>query len=242
MFAVTAQVPVRVEEAFKALQRLAEEHKDGWGVARFDGQEPWVETSVHQASRCRRFASHGEAETRSLLAHIRLASVGTVQKENTHPFFARGFAFMHNGTTAHFARSRAKLEAELSPRRRAELKGDTDSERCFALFLTYLEDVADPSLTDLARALVRVLDTVARICDVPGEEQRSSLNFLVSDGRRFVATRRGRTLFSAVGDGARFIASEALLAEPEWTPVPEDGVVTIDADLTLRRWTLEDFR
>lgn len=241
MFAVTAQVPVKVEEAFKSLQRLAEEHKDGWGVARFDG-EPWVETSVQPASRCPRFASLGAAETRSLLAHIRLASVGTVQKENTHPFFERGFAFMHNGTTAHFARSRARLEAELSPPRRAGLKGDTDSERCFALFLTYLEAHPEPTLEEVARALVRVVDTVARLCDVPGEGKRSSLNFLVSDGRRFVATRRGRTLFSAVADRARFIASEALLSEQQWTPVPEDGMVTIDADLTLRRWTLEDFR
>lgn len=243
MFAVRSDEPVRVDRAFDGLQRLASEHRHGWGVARFDGHVPWVETSVSSAEVCPRFELIGEATaTTSLLAHIRLASVGSVHESNNHPFLADGWAFMHNGTLRRFAEVRHRLEAELHPAWRARLKGDTDSERCFHLFLTYLDGRPAADLGAATRALVRATRVAQALCDEGApEEERSALNFIVSDGRRLVATRRGRTLFSARRGRTHFLASEHLWQGEAWESVPEDGVLTIDEDLTAFASSLADW-
>jgi predicted glutamine amidotransferase len=243
MFAVRARDPVRVNRAFEGLQRLAEEHKHGWGVVHFDGREPRLETSAVSARACPRFVRLAEqVATTSLLAHIRLASVGEVDDRNNHPFLGEGWAFMHNGTLLHYDRHRAALEKEIAPRWRRVLKGDTDSERCFALFLTYLDGRADPDLGQVTRAVTRVMRTASAVCDggLPAE-QRSALNFIVSDGRRLVATRRGRTLFCAQRPGARFVASEHLWKGEAWEAIAEDGILAIDEDLSVRASALHDW-
>lgn len=243
MFAVRSDVPIRVDRAFEGLQRLAVEHKDGWGIARFDGHTPHIETSVAPAHESTRFDSlTQETSTTSLLAHIRLASVGTVHENNTHPFYANGWAFMHNGTLRQFEAAKARLEAEIAPSWRRALRGETDSERCFALFLTYLGTAAcNADLSTVARALVRVMNVASAVCDDPNDEKRSAMNFIVSDGKRLVATRRGRTLYTAQGNQTRFIASEHLWGDEAWQGVPEDGVITIDESLQLRQSTMRDW-
>ncbi len=240
LFAVSSAEPVPVSRAFERLKRLSEqEHRDGWGIAQFDAPTPTIEVSLEPAHTCARFDELGrKLHTRRLLAHIRLASVGDVRAENAHPFFADGWAFMHNGTLRHFEKHRAELEAKAAPRWRARIRGGTDSERCFALLLTELEPLAHPSTEDVARALARVMQAAAAVCDHAHEKKKSAMNFLVSDGRRIVATRRGRSLFHARAPGAHYIASERLLDGLDWREVPEDGVVAVEEDLTVREWTV----
>lgn len=243
MFAVRSNVPVRVDRAFDGLQRLASEHRHGWGVARFDERVPRIETSVSSAEVCPRFDLIGEeTSTTALLAHIRLASVGAVHEANNHPFFAGGWAFMHNGTLRRFDAVRARLEAEIDPTWRARLKGDTDSERCFALLLTYLEGRRTVDLGEVLRALAQVVRVVQGVCDEgAGEADRSAMNFIVSDGRRLVATRRGRSLFTARRPGTLFVASEHLWSGEAWEQVPEDGVVSIEENLRVSASRLADW-
>src|SRR5262249_56999476 len=103
-----------------------------------------------------------------------------------------------------FSRHRAAIEALIAPRFAAEMRGDTDSERCFTLFLTRLSQVADldgrPSLEAVQWALATTMVEVARITDVDVRDgQRSAMNFLVTDGELLAATRRDRTLLFASG-------------------------------------------
>jgi len=242
LFAVLANEPVRVDRAFAALKRQAVEHKDGWGVAIFnDGLPPQLEVSTLSASACNRFSELGQAvSTRSLLAHLRLASVGSVREENSHPFSANGFAFMHNGTLHEFEQHRAELEALIDPSLRGKLRGETDSERCFALFLTFLGAEVAPSLEAMARALAKVMRTAQSVCDRADDPKKSAMNFMVTDGVRMVATRRGRTLFHAKASGAHFVASEALWPENEWLEVSENAVLLIDSSLEAREVALEE--
>lgn len=239
LFAVRAERPVRVGRAFDALKQQALEHKDGWGIARFDTEPPHLEVNVTPAHACARFRQLGdELVTRSLITHIRLASVGSVTEENAHPFFARGWAFMHNGTVAKFKEHREAIRRHIAPQHLAQIRGETDSETCFALFRTVLDDVERPGLDEMKRALSTVMQTVSAITDKG--EHRSAMNFLVTDGRRMVATRRGRTLFVASEPGARFIASERLWDGP-WHEVPEEGVVGIDEQLELKHSRVSDW-
>lgn len=239
MFAVRANEPVKIDRAFEGLARLSHEHKDGWGVVHFDGGNPWTETSSRTARDCDRFDSFGRVTaTTSLMAHIRLASVGAVHTDNSHPFIAGPLAFMHNGTLNDFENRRSLIEAEIAPSILASLKGQTDSERCFGLLLTYLGS-PDRDLDRCAAALRRMVSFVSRTCDGPPAETPSALNFLVSDGRWLLATRRGRTLFVAERSGTRFIASESLWSDESWTPVPENSLVRIDEQLALQIEALE---
>jgi glutamine amidotransferase len=239
IFAVRSPEPISVAPAFSRLRELAAEHKDGWGIARFDGPAPVIDRGTISAQHCPTFLSKAGVHTRALLVHIRLASVGTVKPENTHPFTADGWVFMHNGTLKHFAKARSRFEAELAPNFRAQLQGDTDSECCFALFRTYVGK--DRSLEGMARALARVFDSAARLCDDETEGARSAMNFLVSDGVRIAATRRDRTLFVGRRGKALFVASEQVMPDVQWEEVPEDALVTIDEHLCLTVGRVEDW-
>jgi predicted glutamine amidotransferase len=188
-----------------------------------------------------------------VLAHLRLASVGSVKLDNAHPFTHGRWAFAHNGTLHAFDRHRAAIEALIAPAYRT-FRGDTDSECCFALFLTRLASRADPhqtpSLPDVQWALATVVDEVAHITDVEvGSGKRSAMNFLVTDGDLLAAIRRDRTLFFAAESeesvplrerptsGTRVyafeVASEELQGPDVWHVVPQDGVIGIDRDLTF---------
>lgn len=229
IFAVRASTPISVRPAFDGLRKLAAEHKDGWGVATFPESGTWIETGTLSAENCSRFDKLGDLTTQAMLVHIRLASVGTVHERNTHPFSAGKWVFMHNGTLKNFDRARARFESEIAPAFRAELRGETDSERCFALFRTYLEDRTGTE--DVITALSRVFRTAEAICDDHLEGKRSAMNFLVSDGIRVFATRRDRSLFTLSRPDLAAIASAELLPNEAWHEVANDTLVTIDEGL-----------
>ena len=108
---------------------------------------------------------------------------------------------------------------------------------------------------DVASALAETMGLVSAITDEPGQE-RSAMNFLVTNGEVMVATRRHRTLF--ISDGRRreahptqlrqgerldqlIIASEALCGnQTAWTEIPEEEVIGVDGGLFLHRWRLSD--
>ena len=69
-----------------------------------------------------------ELTSRTFVAHIRFASTGDLTVENTHPFEQDGRLFAHNGVIGELT----TLDAHLGPAL-ALVKGDTDSERFFAL-------------------------------------------------------------------------------------------------------------
>ncbi|HSP79438.1 MAG TPA: class II glutamine amidotransferase, partial [Myxococcaceae bacterium] len=109
-------------------------------------------------------------------------------------------------------------------------------------------------------ALAETMGLVAAITDRPGQE-RSAMNFLVTDGDLMVATRRNRTLFLSdtspetghrphrrfagpPGTGTQLeqfvLASEQLSGEDHWHPIPEEDVVGVDHQLVLHRWRVEE--
>jgi len=219
-----------------ALRFQSHRHPHGWGVGWWQGGRPRVLRGLLPAHSDQAFcdASHA-ARSQVILAHVRDASVGPIAEQNTHPFALDRWLFAHNGTVARYRRSarvRAALEAEIDPSLRRRLRGETDSERCFLLFLTRLRarlaGATPPTLAQVRRALGEATETIARLAD-PGADRPSSLNFLVSDGRLLAGCRRGRTLHwmhEAGAAGRLVIASETIGAHP-WREVPEGGFVGV---------------
>jgi predicted glutamine amidotransferase len=103
---------------------------DGTGLGWFDERgAPHVSKQAHAAYGDRRFAREArEVSSTAVIAHIRFASTGALELRNTHPFEQDGRLFAHNGVIEDLP----ALEAHLGDELRL-VKGDTDSERFFAL-------------------------------------------------------------------------------------------------------------
>lgn len=235
-----------------ALRLQSRKHEDGWGVAWYARGMPTVRKGLAAAHADPRFATAaGIARSTTVLAHVRDASCGLVTRENTHPFVHGRWVFCHNGTVARFGRVRRRLEEEVAPELRRLIAGETDTERCFYLFLTRLAVHArHPSVPTVEETAAAIADTVAvvqRIADA-GAKKPSSLNFVATDGRILFATRLGRSLVEtshelhpgARGRASRFlvVASERIGMGRPWREVPEGGYVASDAALGISRGTL----
>jgi predicted glutamine amidotransferase len=110
----------------------AQSHRepDGTGLGWFD---------EHGAPQVRKqpIAAYGDTEfgrearevsSSTFVAHVRFASTGSLEVRNTHPFEQEGRLFAHNGVIEDLQRLEAHLGEAL-----ALVRGDTDSERFFAL-------------------------------------------------------------------------------------------------------------
>jgi glutamine amidotransferase len=228
-----------------ALRLQSHRHPHGWGVAWYRGGAPVLRRGVLPAHADEAFCEAAAgAHSQVVIAHVRDASVGGVCEDNTHPFLQGRWVFAHNGTVARFRASdriRARIEAEIDADLRAALCGDTDSERCFHLFLTRLRGrvrTGDAAVPDVRAALAETTEVVQRCAD--DASHRSSLNFLVSDGRLLAGCRRGRDLvfhLRSVPSRLFVIASE-IVGHPEWRPVPEGGFVAVDEAFRVTRGPL----
>ncbi|MCP3137587.1 class II glutamine amidotransferase [Pyxidicoccus xibeiensis] len=265
LFGFRSSIPAAVHPALvtekNSLLIQSREHKDGWGIAAYGAEPlPLVAHGVgpaHSDPDFERVSSRVSSHT--VVAHIRLASVGAVELRNSHPFHHGRWSFGHNGTLREFAKHRAAVEALISPALRGHIRGTTDSERCFYLFLTRLS--ARHSLEHsvpvegVARAVAETMSLVAAITDAPGVEVRSAMNFLVTNGEVMVASRRNRTLLVSTGPtrnvvdglpsvGTRveqfIVASESLCGGPYWAPVNEEDVIAVDASLVFHRWRVHE--
>jgi glutamine amidotransferase len=148
----------------------------------------------------------GRVDSEALLVHARHATVGRAKDENTHPFRFRRWLFAHDGTVEAFEQVKPRLVASLPDFLRRNVMGDTDSEHAFMLFLKALRDgnridELDLDAATAAKALagtVKQLETWSR---EGGAQRPSRLNFVATNGRVMVASRRGGPLHYALLEG-----------------------------------------
>lgn len=271
LFACRSALPSAVHRSLlresNALRIQSREHPDGWGI----GWWPSPDAVKLERGAGAAFAEAdfervaGFVSASSVIAHVRKASVGKVGLANSHPFRHGRWLFAHNGTVTRFAEVRRRLEAAIDPAFRS-FQGETDSERCFGIFLTHLSrdgGLEAPSFAQVAAALRFTVATIEAVADA-GAAERSATTFLVGDGQVIAACRRGRTLHysshkvrcgdrdtcpsfspaceAPVPPGAPvthfLVASERISSEDVWSEVPEDGIVGIDAAMRVHRSSL----
>jgi predicted glutamine amidotransferase len=135
LFGLSA-APQRVSACFWLLDApdslLEQSHRnpDGTGLAYFDvEQQPLLDKQPLPAFEDAAFRQEAKTiRSTTFVSHIRYATTGTRTVENTHPFAMKGRVMAHNGTLYDLP----QLEERLGPYRDL-VKGDTDSERYFAL-------------------------------------------------------------------------------------------------------------
>jgi predicted glutamine amidotransferase len=227
-------------------------HAHGWGVATYETPTPQIERqawAAYHGEHFRRAAARVYAKT--VVAHVRRATVGPPGIENTHPFSDGQWVLVHNGTLPHFEQVREKLLAATAPKHREAIAGATDSEHFFRFFLSNCRP--DEPLPD---ALRRAARQVIVWCHEIDRSARIGLNVILTNGTWLVGTRLGRTLYYLERDGvydceicgfphihhdpsrayrAVVVASEPITHEA-WQEVPEGSVYAISPDL---KWHLK---
>ncbi|OJK00219.1 hypothetical protein ASPACDRAFT_78151 [Aspergillus aculeatus ATCC 16872] len=187
---------------------------DGFGVGFYTdpklGPDPCIFTSTLPAWNCENLERLASKTCSNLIfAHVRATTEGTLSDTNCHPFQHRTLMWMHNGNVGGWHYIKRALADSLADKWYLGVKGGTDSEWAFALFLDLLakegvDPSADPGPEGFGPALLRrvMVKTIAQINtfikDIPrrhgsgavGEvETRSLLNFAVTDGHTVICTR-----------------------------------------------------
>jgi predicted glutamine amidotransferase len=223
---------------------------DGTGLGTFDANgRPIVHKQPISAYDDIAFACEARQErSRTFLGHVRFASTGARTIVNTHPFEQDGRLFAHNGVFAGLPELEAELGDDL-----ALVKGQTDSERLFALITreTRRRD------GDVRAGIVAAVEWIA--ANVP----IYSLNLIVTTASDLFALRypEGNTLYvlergaggesgvaplrhqSSLGtrvrsdDAARrpvvVLASEAMDDDPGWRALETGELLHVDERLNV---------
>ncbi|MFV1365336.1 class II glutamine amidotransferase [Mycolicibacterium elephantis] len=156
LFALHAGRPVTATfwllDAPDSLTAQSKRNPDGTGLGVFgaDG-DPVVLKQPIAAWRDLAFATEArEMSGTTFIAHVRYATTGPAAEANTHPFLQNGRIFAHNGVVEGLE----ILDARLAELGAAEwVRGDTDSERVFALITASIRSHGDDVGMGLAEAL-----------------------------------------------------------------------------------------
>jgi len=176
------------------------------------------------------------------LANVRSATPGqAVSLDNTQPFIAGRFMFLHNGYIREFRETaRPRFHEYLTAGIQAGIRGNTDSEYLFALFRQQLASSGNDTLAALQQTLQGL---PALLADTP-----ALVNLVVCDGENLFACRHAvnkgscPTLYFSDRHpdfpDASLLASERISLPEAWDPVAENTILVISADRTLTRYLL----
>ena len=130
-----------------------------------------------------------------VLAHVRgvaYSAAVEISLQNVHPFQFDGvpWALAHNGDLAGMEALKPRLVPHIQPRFLAGIRGTTDSEWIYALFMSQLADPGAAAAEDEAfEALGRTLAVLRQARADAGVSVSSSVNLFIANGRQLVALR-----------------------------------------------------
>jgi glutamine amidotransferase len=174
LLAMSANTPTDLCFSFTGLTRRGGDtgpHKDGWGVAFYEGKgvRAFHDVDASANSRIAEVVQTHPIRSEVALCHIRQANVGEICLANTHPFmrelWGRYWVFAHNGQLSDFSAKPRFYEAV----------GSTDSEALFCDLLNHLRDNSDRHSPEQ--------DTVDRLVQLSAAYARQGVfNLLLSNG------------------------------------------------------------
>ncbi len=173
LLGLNANTPTDVMFSFTGFATRAEEHKDGFGIAFFEGAgvRLLVDAQSARVSPVAEMVRRYPIKSDNIVAPIRKATQGRVALENTHPFvrelWGRYWVFAHNGDLKGFE---PRLHGAFRP------VGSTDSEWAFCWLMQELAKAhaSVPPIAELT-ATLRELAPIAA--------QHGTFNFMLSNGQ-----------------------------------------------------------
>lgn len=263
-----------IHQSFHSAERKEPLNGDGFGVGWYAprlSREPGVFRSISPAWNNRSLHSIARVvASPCVLAHVRAATPGSeVHAANCHPFVHGRYLMMHNGFIGAFRQVRRRLLRDLADEPFGMIRGSTDTEHMFGVFIDELLKEGDPGdEPDPARALAaRLAGTISRVLAIvheAGSGEPSFLNVAVSDGERaaisrftshpgdppdslyylagelYEPTAREFLQRSEVEPGpAVVVASERLTSDAGWRPVPPNHIIALERGRSPRLFSLD---
>ena len=210
LFGFISNRPDLGAKVLEAEARLLEEKASGttlgWGVGFYQGGELLLRRRpVDDRPTLPLADALRDLRTDVLIGHVRHATVGAMRTENTHPFKYRQWLFAHTGTVAGFPAMRDRLAESIPQFLRRNVRGDTDSELLFHLFLSFLHDAGklDQPQVDASDARAALRSSLALVDRLSAEEgaEASGGNLLVTDGEYLVAVHANQRMAYRVFQG-----------------------------------------
>ena len=130
-----------------------------------------------------------------VLAHVRGVAYSTgvdISLQNVHPFQFEGlpWALAHNGDLARIEEMKPLLRREVRPEFLPRIRGTTDSEWIYALFVSQLEDPCGAAgEQDVFAAIEKTLGIIRRAREQLGIAVSSSVNLFIANGSQLAALR-----------------------------------------------------
>ncbi len=173
LLGMNANTPTDVMFSFTGFAQRAEEHKDGFGIAFFEGPgvRLMVDAQSARTSPIAEMVRRFPIRSCHIVAHIRKATQGVVALQNTHPFvrelWGRYWVFAHNGDLRGF---NPRLHGAFRP------VGETDSEHAFCWLMQELAKAhaSVPSVRELSATLREL---------APQAAAHGTFNFLLGNGQ-----------------------------------------------------------
>ncbi len=180
LLGMSANVPTDICFSFTGFRQrggTTDHHADGWGIGFFEakGCRLFVDTQASVNSPIAQLVSSYPIRSKNVISHIRKATVGKIELQNTHPFMremgGQYWLFAHNGDLKPFPNNKGQFTPV----------GDTDSEQAFCYLLNRLQQVgcsralSDDELFTEVAAVAKELS------------QLGTFNFLLSNGQMLLA-------------------------------------------------------
>ncbi len=224
-------ISAKQRRAFNAVLREffshAEKNPHGWGLARLSCP-PQIDKEPCKATTSERLRGLLDAgiEERTLLAHIRFASLGHTEYVNCHPFTAsdgsgRVWTLIHNGTIF----SSDALNAYIGVQ-----TGTTDSERILLHLVACIdrEQARAGHPLDAAERFDVLAAEIAALAD------GNKVNLLFYDGEVMYAHTNLKETLYYCQDGDALIFSTKPLSTGTWEPVPFTRLVAVQDGTFIR--------
>lgn len=256
----------RIRDAFhqerEAIMGLDTQHRRAWGIGFYNGDEVLHKKQPTPDGEPVDWEAVTErVRTDCAIAHVRKATVGGFSVDNTHPFRWRQWLFAHVGTVTAFEDIGEELMADVPDYLRRNVRGNADSEAFFHLVLTELHSSGQIKLDepDEQGVVDAIGAAVARIDRVVGPVRpTSTLNMLMTNGRRMYGLRRGSAFGymeqTGLHDPAEGSVEEERPGSPllryvmlisggdevpgGYQPLDDGGVVVVDRELDVRTLSL----
>ena len=177
LLGMNCATPTDITFSFRGFSQRAgitSDHSDGFGIAFFEDKacRLFVDNQSAVESPIAELVRNYPIKSRNVIAHIRKATQGKINLENSHPFsrelWGRQWIFAHNGDLKDFL---PELSGRFTP------VGNTDSERAFCYLLDQLVKrfgYDEPKLD-------QVFDFLAEIS--PSIAEHGTFNFCLSNGQ-----------------------------------------------------------
>lgn len=259
LLGMNSNVPTDICFSFSGFQTrggLTDVHKDGWGIAFFEGKgvRQFLDPEPSFSSPIAEFVRSYPIKSKNVIAHIRKATKGDVALENTHPFqrelWGYYWVFAHNGHLENFSPALSGL---------FEPVGNTDSEKVFCWIMQSLRENFGNTYPGAQKVFAYVHSLTLPLA------QQGELNYLFSNGEFLIAHSSTRLSYivrkapftsarlkdqdlsvdfghlTSSGDKVAIIATVPLTENETWSPVNPGHLVMFQngdlvAELSTHHW------